>query len=318
MATRTFDDVYTDTMRHYQAQEFDQALEVLTREGGAFPDEGHMVLYLRSCLAARVGQTELALSLLQEALDNGYWYNRQVMRESPSWQILQGMPEFERMVKICRVREEEARGEPELFVSEPEGGMQAGEKYPLFLALHGNGSNGRQALNGWQHVTSKGWLLAAAQSSQIISSNLYVWDDQETALRELKEHYEQLCSDYPVDTASAIVAGFSMGGETALSAVLNGTVPARGFILLGPGGPTVDAPDAYLPLIEEGKARGLRGYVIIGDTDELIQPEAIQRLVEMLNMHNIPCELEIYPGIRHEYPPDIGPVIDRAIEFVLR
>ncbi len=229
MVTRTFDDVYADAMRHYQAQDFERALEVLTSEGGAFPDDSHTVLYLRSCMAARVGQLELALGLLQEALDNGYWYNRQVMRESPSWKVLQGMPEFERMVEVCRVREEEARGEPELFVSEPEGGLQAGVKYPLFLALHGNASNGRQSLNGWRHIVSKGWLLAAAQSSQIVSSNMYVWDDQETALRELTEHYAQLCRDYPVDTERVIVAGFSMGGETALSAVLKGTVPARGL-----------------------------------------------------------------------------------------
>jgi predicted esterase len=318
MATRTFDDVYADTMRHYQAQEFDQALEVLTSEGGAFPDESYMVLYLRSCLAARVGQPELALRLLQEALDSGYWYNRQVMRESPSWEVLQGMPEFERMVEICRVREEEARGEPELLISEPEGGLQAGEKYPLFLALHGNGANGRQALNGWRHIVSKGWLLAAAQSSQVVSSNMYVWDDQETALRELKEHYEQLCRDYPVDTERVIVAGFSMGGETALSAALKGTVPARGFILLGPGGPTVDAPEGYLPIMEDGKADGLRGYIIIGDTDALIVPEALQRLAVMLNEHGIPCELETISGLRHDYPPDFEPVIERAVEFVLR
>jgi predicted esterase len=318
MATRTFDELYADAMRHYQAQEFDQALEILTREGAAFPDDLHMVLYLRSCLAARVGQTDLALNLLQEALDNGVWYNREVMRGSPSWQVLQGMPEFERMVEICRVREEEVHGEPELLVSEPEGGLRAGEKYPLFLALHGNGSNGRQALNGWQSLVSKGWLLAAAQSSQVISTNMFIWDNQETALQELKEHYEQICKDYPIDTGKVTVAGFSMGGETALRAVLSGTIPAQGFILLGPGGPTIDAPDGYLSLIEEGKRRGLRGYIVMGDADALIVPEALQNLVALLNMRGIPCELETISGLGHEYPPDLEPVIERALNFVLR
>jgi predicted esterase len=186
------------------------------------------------------------------------------------------------------------------------------------LALHGNGSNGRQALNGWQPLVSKGWLLAAAQSSQIISTNMFVWDNHETALGEVKEHYERLCSDYPVDTEKVIVAGFSMGGDTALRAVLSGTIEARGFILLGPGGPTIDAPEGYLPSIEAGKERILRGYIIVGDADAIIGPEPLQSLSTSLNEHGIPCQLEIIPGLGHDYPPDFKPVIERALQFVLR
>ena len=253
MATRTFDDVYEETMRHYGAQEFGQALDVLTREGEAFPEEAHQVLYLRSCLAARTGQVEMALDLMREALDKGLWFNKQMIRESPSWKVLQGLPEFERIAEICAVREDEARGEPELFVTEPAGGLKEGQKYPLFLALHGNANNAQQALNGWRAVVDEGWLLAAAQSSQVVTANMYIWDDQETAMRELEAHYKRLCADYPIDTARVVVVGFSMGGETALRAVLSGTIPAKGFIMLGPGGPTVDRPEAWLPTLEEGK-----------------------------------------------------------------
>lgn len=317
MATRTFEDVYEDTMRHYGAQEFEQALDVLTREGDAFPEEAHQVLYLRSCLAARTGQTELSLSLIQEALDKGLWYNRQMMRESPSWKVLQGLPEFEQMVEVCAVREDEAHGEPELFVTEPTGGFQEGQTYPLFLTLHGNMSNAQQALRGWHRVVDEGWILAAAQSSQVTTANMYIWDNQETAMRELEAHYKRLCAEYPVDTEKVLVVGFSMGGETALRAVLSGIIPARGFILLGPGGPTVDQPEAWLPTLGEGRARGTRGYILMGDADGIIEPEELRKLTRLLASYGIPCEIEVLPGLRHEYPRDFA-VVQRALDFVMR
>src|SRR5689334_2676404 len=71
MATRSYDEVLAEAMEHYQAQDYAGALEILTREGDQFPEEAANVLYLRSCMAARVGQPDLALQILEDALDRG-------------------------------------------------------------------------------------------------------------------------------------------------------------------------------------------------------------------------------------------------------
>src|SRR5688572_12433228 len=99
MDTKTWDDLYQETMTHYGEGRFSEALELLTREGGRFPEQDVVSLYLRSCLAARLGQTDLALDLLDESLGKGYWYGEPVMRQSPSWGVLQGMPRFEAAVQ---------------------------------------------------------------------------------------------------------------------------------------------------------------------------------------------------------------------------
>ena len=104
---------------------------------------------------------------------------------------------------------------------------------------------------------SKGWLLASAQSSRV-PQNRYVWNNQERALAELKQHYQKLSSERELDEEKIVLVGFSMGGETALRAALLQTIPAKAFILLGPGGPTIDAPEEFLPLIEGAKGLGLR------------------------------------------------------------
>lgn len=313
---RPYDEFYAEVLRLHQAQSFGDVLDLLQQEGDNYPDEAQMVLYLRSCMTARTGDLDQALDILQDALDRGFWYGEQLMRESPSWQVLQGLPRFEAMTAVCLERQQAARTAPRLFVEEPEGGCAPGANCPLFLALHGNGSNARLTLAGWRPVVAAGWLLAVPQSSQGMSMDSYVWNDQEIAQREVAEHYATVTAEHGVDTGRVVLAGFSMGGETALRAALVGTVPAHGFILLGPGGPTIDTPDAWLPMMENAAGRGLRGTILLGENDVSIPHDAIRTLVDHLNAHGIPCELEIVPGIRHEYPQDFAPYLARALAFV--
>ncbi|HEX9988856.1 MAG TPA: dienelactone hydrolase family protein [Chloroflexia bacterium] len=315
MAIETYDELYDKGMEYYRNQQYAEALDVLTREGDRFPEDAPMVLYLRSCMAVRVGQPDMALDLMEESLDKGYWYGEEVMRQSPSFQSLQGLPRFERMVEICKDRHA-AGANPVLFTFEPEEGCPPEKPCPLLIALHGNGSHAQPSIQAWRSIVSDGWMLAAPQSSQAVGVRAFMWDNQEIALAEIKEHYSQLCAQYTIDTGNVVIAGFSMGGETALRASLSGTIPVRGFILLGPGGPTINTPDAWLPLIEEAKARNLRGYILLGEQDDSIPQDEIRTLAGLLNDNGIPCELEMVPGIAHEYPRDFAPYAARALAFV--
>ncbi len=71
---RSYTDLMAQTMQLYHSHAFAEALAVLTQQGDQFPEQAPMILYLRSCLAARIEQPDLALSVLQEALDRGFWY----------------------------------------------------------------------------------------------------------------------------------------------------------------------------------------------------------------------------------------------------
>ncbi len=317
MTMRTYEEVQAEAMEHYQAQDYAGALEILTREGDRFPAEAATVLYLRSCMAARVGLPDLAVAILEDALNRGLWYGERVMRESPSWQPLQGLPAFERLAAVCKARQAAAAIGPALRVLDPADGCPAGATCPLFIALHGNAGTADSAIQGWRAVTDAGWRLVALQSSQVGGANAYLWDDQETALRETAAQYADLSAQYTVDPARLVVAGFSLGGETALRIVLSGSIPAPAFILLGPGGPTMDTPDAWLPLIAQGAARGVRGYVFLGDRDNAVEQDNARRVVDLLNAHGVPCGLEMLPHLGHAYPADFVPGIRRALAFVL-
>jgi predicted esterase len=316
--TKPFDEYYNEALQHYASGDYTTVYDLLTADEAHYPDHSGEILYLRSCMAARMGNNALALDLIRQALDQGIWYGETMIRQTPSWQHLQGDPAFEQLAAASIQQEKAAGVTPQLFLREPEGGCSPTDPCPTLLALHGNGDNARHSLQGWGSVADQGWLLAAAQSSQAGMAGFYVWDNQEIALRELAGHYATLRDGHDIDPTRVVIGGFSMGGETALRATLLGTVPVRGFILLGPGGPTIDTPDEWLPLILSAKERGLRGYIFLGESDSTVPHDEIRALVSLLNDHGTPTTLETVPNLAHDYPPDFAARLQRALAFILQ
>lgn len=236
---QSFADTMTQTMALYRDGSFAEAYTVLTQHGDSFPDQAPMILYLRSCLAARIEQPELAIDLLREAVEHGFWYNEQIMRESPSWQALQGLPAFERLADVCKTRQVTAEAETrsQLLIAEPEQGCTTQQPCPLALAFHGNGDNAANALDGWRAFAKLGWLLAAVQSSQIISSGAFVWNDQALARTDIEQQYARLKQERRIDPHRSVLVGFSMGAQTALRLALSQAIPAQGFICLARAAP---------------------------------------------------------------------------------
>src|SRR5262245_51014652 len=111
---RPYDEFLAEALRLHQEQEYGAVLDLLQREGDDYPDEAPTVLYLRSCMTARTGDLDQALDILQDAVDRDFWYGEQLIRESPSWQVLQGLPRFEALAAVCLERQQAARAEPQL------------------------------------------------------------------------------------------------------------------------------------------------------------------------------------------------------------
>jgi predicted esterase len=297
----------------YQNQAYAEALDLLTVEGGRYPEQAAMIFFLRSCMATRLEDYELALEIIEDGLCRGHWYSEQLINRTRSWKPLRGMPRFERAVEVCKERQQKIEAGARLFTREPGGGCPTGRPCPLLVALHGNWGNGPNTLREWGSVVQGGWVLAAIQSSEVWASNAYAWEDQEAALSDIEEQYAKLSTRYPVDEERLIIGGISSGGETALRVALDGTIPARGFIVLAPGGADVAA---LAPYTEQAQARGLRGYFLLGEEDGSVSHEGVRGLVAMLNTRKVPCKLELLSGVGHEYPPDFAAILARALAFI--
>jgi pimeloyl-ACP methyl ester carboxylesterase len=315
----TFDTLLSQTYRLYQAADYVQALDLITREGRAFPERAQTWYYWRVCLATRAGQAALALQLFDEALAAGLWFSVTLLRQDSDLQPLQGMPEFEQRLEVCRQRQAAAQAAawPLLIVLQPGGRLSPGAGYPLLLALHGNNQNAHATLDSWRPALAEGWLVASLQSSQVGGTDAYVWNDRDWAVREIQAGYSALCQTYPVDLERVVVAGFSLGAETAIWLALTATIKARGFIAVGPGGPFTNQPELWAPLIQAGSGLGLRGLVTIGEQDTFSYT-GTQALVASLKEGNISCTVRVYPDLGHAFPPDFPQVLAEALASIVR
>lgn len=82
------------------------------------------------------------------------------------------------------------------------------KKYPLFVILHGSGSDDRAILNN--PFTENDFIEIAPFGRG--TSNCYTTDNAEIDVREA---VDDVIKNFPIDTSKIIIAGFSMGGYGA-------------------------------------------------------------------------------------------------------
>jgi hypothetical protein len=100
MPAQTADRLVSQAIELYQNQAYAEALDLLTAQGEQYPEQAAMVLYLRSCMATRMAEPELALEILEDAICRGYWYSERLINKTRSWKPLRGIPRFERAVEV--------------------------------------------------------------------------------------------------------------------------------------------------------------------------------------------------------------------------
>jgi predicted esterase len=319
MSEMIYDTLHRQLMSLYSEGAYAPALELLQQETDNFPDKRGDTCYWGMCLASRLNDLPLALQYFKSALADGNWFAPSILREDEDLKPLQGLPEFEQMVEVCRQKqaEVEAHVKPELLVIPPEGeaGKYQVSSHPLLLALHGNTGNAHAFADSWHWVSAQGWLLALPQSSQVVSNNAFVWNDFDKATREVKEHYAAITKQYAIEPGKVVVGGFSMGGGLAIWLSVSRAIKARGFVVLGPYLPKVDVLQPYL---EAAKTDGLRGYVILGEQELPQYQEQVRKVVDLLNAHGIPCELEPRSNLAHAFPPDFEKSLQKAFAFILQ
>lgn len=270
--------------------------------------------YSRACFACLLGDTDLALQLLEQGLAAGGWYSERVLREDEDLRPLQGLPAFERLVRasLDQQRNAQVRVEPILLVEKPSDEVKP--PYPLLVALHGN-PDGGLSTDLWHPCVPAGWLLALAIAGQPFwwGPGLRFWDDLELSEQEIRQHLSSLRRQYAIDEGRVVVGGFSRGGLVALRLAMRGGTGIGGFIAVGAA---LRQPDlgVLTALIPGARANGVRGYFVLGGQDQWLG--GAQTLAAAMKEQGLPCEVELHPELGHEFPPDFDRSLVRALEFL--
>lgn len=312
MPSLSFAEFRSAVFQQYFAGRYAEALDLIDQHAGEFPDQLGMTLNWKACFQALTGQTDQALNTLQQAVDQGIWYEPEQLRSDSDLASLQDNPYFDRIVAYCAEQYNQAKlaSKPGLRVIPPVAGTPA--PYPMVLAIHGRGSNAAEAAEYWQELAEKGWLVALPQSSQPVQINGFGWDDMDLAESELAAHLERLRADHTVDPDRIVLGGFSQGGGMSVYLTVTAKLRTRGFIAVAPYLRSADfLMDADLP----GLPQPARGWLITGGLDQ--GGGLFQRIETLLQNHNIPYQRRNYPELGHEFPPDFASVCEEAIQFIL-
>lgn len=311
-----WEDVSRRTFELYYQGNYREALDLISREGPRFPEEANMVYYFKVCLSSVAGDTEAALSALKEAVDQGIWYAVSNLRQDTDLGPLQGLPEFERLVEICRERSAAAQAAamPTRLTLRPEAAAEAtpAAASPLLITLHGNGGNARGSADHWRPAVRDGWTVVLPQSSQVWGADSYVWNDLDWGEREVRQHLAEIRQEFPVDPARTVLAGFSMGGGLATWMALGRAIDARGFLVVGP---FLNDLGPLRQRVAEIQPTGLRGYIIVGEEDRSFSKS--QEIAAIMRGRGLACELEVHPGMGHEFPQDFEQSLRKGLAFIL-
>lgn len=312
MPFATFAELAEKMVEHFQNKQYAEALELIRAEGDNFPNDRMDADYWKMVSAARVGNKQLLLEVARKSLADGLWYGELLWRQSPSYALLQGDPEFEQIVaESLEAQKRDMPSEPVVITKLP---SNHSDTSPLLIALHGNQSTAEKTSPFWEPALEDGWAVVIPQSNQAMQKNALGWDGLETSFAYVKERFEAL--DIPFNSEKVVIAGHSMGGFVAIRMALEGMLPVRGFIVNGPAVPYLDEEGELQKILPQAKERGLRAYFIVGEKDDAIFADKVIELAEKMKAVGIPCEVELIPDATHDPNPAYDPALRRGLAFI--
>lgn len=297
----------------YYEGKYKEAIRVLEMAKTDFPGQYDEIIWSLAVNYCLDGQAKESMAAFQEALDKG------VCIPDPSfynyWEPLEKYPEFKKMrERNTRLRQlAQSKSKPAFDVILPEG-YHKGKSYPLFVALHGWGGNNDWFRMYWtSERLSKEFILVYMQSSQVVKTNGYCWDDIAKARQEIRGMYDTVLKQYAVDQDKIYIGGFSQGGKTSLDIAFEQTLPIKGFVLLCPGG---GIPEALTnpAAIKQAQQTKLRAVIITGDKDSSLKEQ--KEVIAILKQSGIPYRFTINPNMYHFFPPDFPNQLDNALNFL--
>lgn len=311
---QTYENFMNSFMQRYGEKEYAEALTLLEQEGHHYPDNQAMIAYNRACMYGVQNLLPQALKVLREAYDRGFWFRADMLHQDTDFAALQGTPDFESLVQQFQQRYETLKStiRTSRLVSTPP--ADAPKPYRLLLTLHGNNADAQNTAPHYEAAAKAGWLVTNLQSSQLgFTEQAFVWNDHAESLANVEQHRTELLQTYPIDQQQIVVSGFSMGGQIASLLAVTQPFAVKG--LIGIGTYLGDKQEEWQPQIATLAARGVRVYLLIGDKDDGCYPGTV-RFAEMLRAANVPCEMKVYPGMGHIYPPDFDEMLITALKFI--
>jgi predicted esterase len=296
-------------------QLYEKGLKLALDSIDRFPENPSLTYSWAAIFYFLLKQNEKSLQTLVEGLANGALWSPAFLQDG--FQGFKGHPRFLEVLELAKKKISKYKDldQAELLVRMPKGYSTA-KQYPLLLVFHGRFDSNTANDIRWRTILEqKEIILALLQSSQMQSANHFVWDEENTALKDLQRALAVLLERYPINPSQIILAGVSQGSELALVALFSGFAAATGFIGVIPsfGGFSYQFTDKTSL---RNKVENVRGCFIAGELDPRFS--RTKTFYELLREKGAECQLFAYPQLGHQIPDDIDRVLTKAMDFLLQ
>lgn len=184
--------------------------------------------------------------------------------------------------------------------------------YPLMLIMHGGiGSIPDLQHNYQSEKLQSEFIVAYTHGGVFFGSNSRVYG-RKSWKNDIKNIYQQITSNYSVDSTKVIIGGPSAGGYRSIALGLNNEIPAKGLLLSFAVNPSVWDSTLYIKSAE----RGLKIALLCGENDWAIQMQ--KKLGYWFDKYKISNRFVVFPEIGHEYPDNWSYYLDSSLDYLLK
>ena len=308
----TYAEFHAAVLELWVGEKPDDAIRLFRTGLELFPDRSFEITFSLINMNLSIARVEDCFELFEFGHTRGFYFP--IYTKSGPFAAHLETPRFQTIVQRNRtlIAEAEKSTQKQLRVIAPTP-IDAGSSYPLLIVLHGWSGKLDTIEKTWEPVGKGDSIIVAyLQSSQIVGMGMFGWDDLERARRDIKETFEQLVSEYPVDPDKTVIAGFSQGGRTAIDMAVNNVIPAAGFVAHCPGGGLTES--VSLDDVQSAAGRGLRGTILTGKIDHSRDEQ--EQLVAILEQGSLDYRYVTIPDLGHWYPNDFASHLDAAIAHI--
>jgi hypothetical protein len=307
-----FDDLQERIFALYAERRFDEMRGLLDGAIQRFPNRPSRITFWRACVDSLLGDPILALERLNRGAEKGLFWPESSLQTDPDLAAARALPGWEEMVSAVRKSEEQAnanrRERPEVLLFAPEAGPLRG----LLIGLHMYERSAAESAAHWRPATGIGLVVVVPESTQVSGDGEPAWTDPVVTARDVRLAREEALDRYPEAAAATILGGASQGGARAAAIALTGDpFPCRGLVAVV--SPYPELPDVPATA-RDAAARGLHCYLLTGDLDTT--RDQVEHLYADLKEGGVQAELDVVPGLGHEFSDDFPERLRHAVGFI--
>jgi hypothetical protein len=308
-----FDDLRERVFALYAERRFVEMRGLLDGAAERFPSHRSAITYWKACIDSLLGDPTQALQRLRRGAEEGLFWPENALHTDPDLTAVRSLPGFEEMVESVRRSAERANmnrpERPEVLLFGPEAEPVRG----LLIALHMYNRTAAESAPYWRSATEIGLVVVVPESTQVSGDGEPAWTNAAMTARDLSLARQEALSRFPEGGLATVIAGASQGGGRAAAIALTGDpFDCRGLVGVVSAYP--DLPD--VPAAAQVAAgRGLRAYLLTGDQDGT--RDQVEHFHADLTAGGVETELDVVPGLGHDFPDDFPERLRRAVTNIL-